>query len=120
MHKGKDNPLIDENKTVKEALLVMTSCRLGAVSVVNKNGRLKGFFTDGDIRRHWQKGDVSLKKKIADVMTKNPVTITPDKLATEAVRLIQEKNFDNIPVVDKKNRPVGIVDERDLLKEGLG
>jgi arabinose-5-phosphate isomerase len=120
MHHGKDNPVIEENKTVKEALLVMTSCRLGAVSVVDKKGKLKGFFTDGDLRRHWQKGDVSLSGKIASVMTKNPVTITRDKLAIEAVRMIQDKNFDNIPVVDKNNCPVGIVDERDLLKEGLG
>jgi len=120
MHKGKDNPVIEQNKTVREALLVMTSCRLGAVSVVDKKGQLKGFFTDGDLRRHWQKGNVSLSKKISSLMTANPVTITPDKLATEAVRMIQEKNFDNIPVVDKNNRPIGIVDERDLLKEGLG
>lgn len=120
MHKGKENPVIEEHKTVREALLVMTSCRLGAVSVVDKKGHLKGFFTDGDLRRHWQKGDVSLKKRISEIMTRNPVAITPDKLATEAVRLIQERNFDNIPVVDKQNHPIGIVDERDLLKEGLG
>ncbi len=120
MHKGKDNPIIEENKTVKEALLIMTSCRLGAVSVVDKKGRLQGFFSDGDLRRHWQKGDMALKKRICEVMTKNPITIGPDKLATEAVRIINEKNCDNIPVVDKLNRPIGIVDERDLLKEGLG
>ncbi|MFH1784198.1 MAG: KpsF/GutQ family sugar-phosphate isomerase [bacterium] len=120
MRKGSENPVIDQDKTVKEALLVMTSCKLGAVSVVDKAGKLKGFFTDGDLRRHWQKGDVSLSKKISSVMTKNPVTINPDMLATEAVKLIQERNFDNIPVIDAKLRPVGIVDERDLLKEGLG
>ena len=52
-------------------------------------------------------------------MTKKPITITKRKLATVAVRILQEKKFDNIPVVDEGNRPIGIVDERDLLKEGI-
>ncbi|HEA47113.1 MAG TPA: KpsF/GutQ family sugar-phosphate isomerase [bacterium] len=119
MRKGEENPLIDENKRVKEALLVMTSTRLGAVSVVDKKGKLVGFFTDGDLRRHLQKDKNLLEKKISSVMTKKPTTITKKKLATEAVRILQEKKFDNIPVVDEDNRPIGIVDERDLLKEGI-
>lgn len=119
MRKGEENPLIDEDKRVKEALLVMTSTRLGAVSVVDKEGRLIGFFTDGDLRRRLQKDRDLLEKKISSVMTKKPTTITKRKLATEAVRILQEKKFDNIPVVDEDNRPIGIVDERDLLKEGI-
>ncbi|MBU4310682.1 KpsF/GutQ family sugar-phosphate isomerase, partial [bacterium] len=119
MKKGEENPLIDEDKRVKEALLVMTSTRLGAVSVVNKEGKLIGFFTDGDLRRCLQKDKNLLEKKISSVMTKKPTTITKRKLATEAVRILQEKGFDNIPVVDENNRPIGIVDERDLLKEGI-
>ncbi len=119
MRKGKENPLIDEDKRVKEALLVMTSTRLGAVSVVDKEGRLVGFFTDGDLRRHLQKDKDLLEKRISSVMTKKPTTITKKKLATEAVRILQEKKFDNIPVVDEDKRPIGIVDERDLLKEGI-
>ena len=52
-------------------------------------------------------------------MTKNPVTVTSDMLAVAAAKLLQERNFDNIPVVDKDNKPVGILDERDLLSEGI-
>ncbi len=119
MRKGKANPVIKENSTVKEALLVMTGTRVGATSVVDKKGKLTGFFTDGDLRRQIQLYDNLLDKKITDVMTKNPVTVTSDMLAVAAAKLLQERNFDNIPVVDKDNKPVGILDERDLLSEGI-
>jgi len=119
MRRGKDNPVIHQKKTVREALLVMTKTRLGATSVVDGSGRLVGFFTDGDLRRRLQKDEKILNKKIHTVMTKNPKTITQDKLAIEAAKLMQEKKFDNIPVVDGKGYPIGIVDERDLLSEGI-
>ncbi len=120
MRAGKNNPVIGRNKTVKEALLVMTASRLGAVNVVDTKGKLVGFFTDGDLRRHLQEGENILFEPISTVMTKKPFTITPDRMATEAARIMQERNFDNIPVIDDKNRPVGIIDERDLLAKGLG
>ncbi len=119
MRKGKDNPVIHQEKTVREALLVMTKTRLGATSVVDGSGKLVGFFTDGDLRRRLQKDEKILNKKIHTVMTKNPKTITHDILAIEAAKMMQEKKFDNIPVIDGKNYPVGIVDERDLLSEGI-
>jgi len=120
MRAGKNNPVISRHKTVKEALLVMTASRLGAVNVVDAKGKLVGFFTDGDLRRHLQKGEDILFTPINTVMTMKPFTITPDRMATEAARIMQERNFDNIPVVDEQNRPVGIIDERDLLAKGLG
>jgi len=104
---------------VREALLIMTKTRLGATSVVDSSGKLVGFFTDGDLRRRLQKDERILKKKICTVMTRNPKTITEDRMAIEAARMMQEKKFDNIPVVDGKGRPIGIVDERDLLSEGI-
>jgi arabinose-5-phosphate isomerase len=52
-------------------------------------------------------------------MTKNPSTIKPDMLAVDAAKILQEKNIDNIPVVDNNNKPIGILDERDLLSEGI-
>ncbi len=119
MRKGKDNPVIHQEKTVKEALLVMTKTRLGATSVVDSSGKLVGFFTDGDLRRRLQKEEKILNKKIHTVMTKNPKTITHDRLAIEAAKMMQEKKFDNIPVVNGKGYPIGIVDERDLLSEGI-
>ncbi|MDD3922292.1 MAG: KpsF/GutQ family sugar-phosphate isomerase [Endomicrobiaceae bacterium] len=119
MRKGKSNPVIKDNSTVKEALLVMTGTRVGATSIVDKKGKLVGFFTDGDLRRQIQLHDNLLDKKIADVMTKNPATVTADMLAVDVAKLLQERNFDNIPVVDSNNKPIGILDERDLLSEGI-
>jgi len=100
---------------------VMTSTRAGAVSVTGRGGRLSGYFTDGDLRRRVQRGPVDLKTPVAAVMTRSPLTVHPDTMAMEAARIIAEKKVDNLPVTEAgTGKPVGIIDERDLLKEGLG
>lgn len=119
MHKGKDNPKILEDKTVREALLEMTRTRLGATNVIDQQGRLAGFFTDGDLRRKLATDNYILNRKIYEVMNAKPFTVSAQTLAIEALKLMQEHGFDNIPVVDNRNRPLGIIDERDLLAEGL-
>ena len=119
MRKGGANPIVKETATVEEALFVMTGTRVGATSVVNKHGKLVGFFTDGDLRRQIQQNENLLNKKISEVMTKKPSTIKPDMLAVDAAKILQEKNIDNIPVVDNNDKPIGILDERDLLSEGI-
>jgi arabinose-5-phosphate isomerase len=58
-------------------------------------------------------------RKIKEVMTKNPTVVYQDMLAAEAMRILQEKKIDELPVVDKLNRPVGLLDVQDLLKVGL-
>jgi arabinose-5-phosphate isomerase len=119
MRTGKDNPVIGENRTVNEALLIMTKTRLGATSVINRSGKLVGFFTDGDLRRKLQQDKKLLGKKISAVMTRSPLTINPDTLAIEASKMLKKHTFDNIPVVNNNGKPVGILDERDLLAEGI-
>lgn len=119
MRQGKANPIVKDTATVQDALLIMTGTRVGATSVVDDNGKLIGFFTDGDLRRQIQLHDNLLKKKISEVMTKSPSTITPEMLVLDAEKILQEKNIDNIPVVDENNKPIGILDERDLLSEGI-
>lgn len=119
MHKGKSNPVVEETRAVKEALFIMTSKQLGVVSVTNKKGKLVGFFTDGDLRRKLQKDKNLLNRTLSRVMTKHPTTIGPEELAIQAARILRQKGFDNIPVVDKTGRPVGVIDEGDLLKEGI-
>lgn len=119
MRKGKQNPVVSKNATVEEALLVMTGTRVGATSVVDDKGKIVGFFTDGDLRRHIQEDDQILKKKISSVMTKSPRTICPDMMAAEAAKVLKEYNIDNIPVVGKDEKPVGILDQGDLLSEGI-
>jgi arabinose-5-phosphate isomerase len=121
MHKGRANPLVKETQSVAAALKVMTATRAGAVSVTGLGGRLSGYFTDGDLRRCLQGGLTGLDIAISKVMTRRPLTVHPETMAMEAARLISDKKIDNLPVTDRKTgRPVGIIDERDLLKEGLG
>ncbi|MCK4935606.1 MAG: KpsF/GutQ family sugar-phosphate isomerase [Elusimicrobiales bacterium] len=120
MHKGKNNPVINENQTIKKALAIMTQTQAGAVSIVNSKGKLTGFFTDGDLRRLLQKNKPDLNLKIKAVMTKKPTTVFPDTKAIDVAQIITAKKIDNMPVIDRTTlKPIGIIDERDLLNEGL-
>ncbi len=113
------NPVIKSGSTVKDALMEMTRSRVGATAVVDEKGGLIGYFTDGDLRRHLQEDMEMLTKKIDEVMTHNPTTIHTENLAIEAREILKDNNFDNIPVVDDTGKPVGIIDERDIIREGL-
>lgn len=119
MRKGRDNSIVNENLTVKKVLLSITKARAGSASVVDSKGRLVGIFTDGDLRRHIESQPDLINKKVKDVMTKNPVTIKKERLAAEAFDILRSKKIDEIPVVDDKRRPIGLLDVQDLLKAGL-
>jgi arabinose-5-phosphate isomerase len=119
MRKGKDNPVVRESDPVKKVLFAITRARAGSASVVDKNGRLKGIFTDGDLRRHLERDPGLINKKVAGVMTKSPTVITSDRLAAEAFDILRSRKIDELPVVDSKRRPIGLLDVQDLLKAGL-
>jgi arabinose-5-phosphate isomerase len=119
MRKGPANPIVSEDKMVREVLLKITQARAGSAIVVDKQGRLKGIFTDGDLRRHLGIDADLPRRKIKEVMTKNPVTVGKEMLAAEAMRILEQKKIDEIPVVDKDRRPLGLLDVQDLLKAGL-
>lgn len=119
MRRGESNPVISEKAKVKDVLLIITRARAGAASIIGKGGKLVGIFTDGDLRRHLEKGQDFLEHEVRLVMTKNPKTINADRLASEALRILREKKIDELPVVDEKNRPVGMLDVQDLLKAGV-
>lgn len=120
MHKGRENPVARAGSPLRKALAAMTATKAGAVSVTDARGRLAGYFTDGDLRRGLERGGVDLDGPVDALMTRKPVCVHPDTMAIEAARIISARQVDNLPVVDRKTRkPVGIVDERDLLKEGL-
>ncbi len=116
MRKGRAHPVVNENELVKEVLLRITEARAGSATVVDRQGRLKGIFTDGDLRRHLKKGPSVISRCVREVMTKNPLTIKKGRLATEALQILRENKIDEIPVVDNKRRPIGLVDVQDLLK----
>ena len=119
MRKGEFHPVVDEDTRVKDVLVKITQARAGSATVVNKEGKLAGVFTDGDLRRWLEKEEDILDKKIKEVMTANPKVIYEGKLAVEAGKIMQEYKIDELIVVDKNNRPLGLVDIQDLLKVGL-
>lgn len=114
-----ETPVVSKSVRVKDVLLKITSMRAGSASVVDAKGKLTGIFTDGDLRRHFDRGKDLLDHKVGDVMTKDPYSIARDKLAAEALEVLRDKKIDEIPVVDKKGRLVGLLDVQDILKAGL-
>jgi len=119
MRRGAANPVVKEDALVRDVLLKITEARAGAASVVDKSGKLTGIFTDGDLRRHVESDKHLVVRKVKDVMTKAPVTISKDHLASEALRILKDKRIDEVPIVDVKHRPIGMLDVQDLLKAGL-
>ena len=122
MHSGEDNPVIHYSKTAKEALFMMTDKGLGATSVVDDDGVFIGLVTDGDIRRWLAKGSSFLDESVESLMTRNPETISPDRMAAEALSQMdkhQPRPITVLPVVDKDKKPVGIVHLTDLLRQGV-
>jgi arabinose-5-phosphate isomerase len=114
MRTGNRNAIADEKLTVKEALLVMTQAKSGSLAVVNVRGKLVGVFTDGDFRRHMASGDNSLAQLLKRVMTPKPICICVNALAVEALKIFNERNIDDLIVVNAKQEPVGLVDSQDL------
>ena len=124
MRKGSANPTVASGATVHAALEVMTTTKAGAVAVVDAAGRVVGLFTDGDFRRLAleRHGDAPFdpeRSAIDAVMTRRPTTIGPGHLASEALHLMKERQFDQILVVDADGRPVGLLDVQDLLPVGF-
>ena len=119
MRQGKENPIVKVDIKVKKVLVAITRARAGSASVINKEGRLVGIFTDGDLRRHLDKDPNIANRAVRDVMTKNPTAIKKEKLAAEAFQILKSKRIDEVPVVDEKSRPIGLLDVQDLLKAGL-
>ena len=112
-------PLVGPQTFVREAIFEMTSKSYGAAIVVDDRGRLLGIFTDGDLRRLLEdQGPQGMGLRIEDVMTKSPKFIQPEKLAVEAVHLMEEAEISCLAVV-KDEVVVGIVHIHDLLKAGV-
>ncbi|MBR5588708.1 MAG: KpsF/GutQ family sugar-phosphate isomerase, partial [Phascolarctobacterium sp.] len=122
MHKGEENPLVSAETTVQEALFVITDKGLGAVSVVDEEGKMLGVLTDGDIRRSLSKGVDFLQRSVADLMTKVPKYITADKLAAQALHLMesnQPKPITVLPVLDENKVVIGLLHMTDLVRQGV-
>ena len=116
--RGKDRlPVLAPDTSVRTALRAMTSCRAGAAAVASKeDGRLLGVFTHGDFVRHYQSDPMVGDRPVEAVMTHNPITISSERLAGEAVRVFSQSRIDDLIVVNDRNQPVGLIDTADLTR----
>ena len=116
MHTGAEMPILEEHSNMQAVLLEMTSKRLGCVGFINQNGDLTGILTDGDLRRCLS-ADI-LNSTAFDLMTKNPKTIAPDAMSSEALKIMHDKKITNLFVI-KNNKPIGVIHIHDLLNNGV-
>ena len=119
MRKGNNFARVRDTDLVKDVLLSITQARCGSACVVNAKKHFVGIFTDGDLRRHIEEDQGILSKQVRCVMTKDPLTISKDRLAAEAFDILMQKKVDELPVVDARGALVGLLDVQDLLKAGL-
>lgn len=113
------SPIVGKNTKVKDVLVSITRMRAGSAGVVDAKGKLVGIFTDGDLRRHFEQGKDILDLKVGEVMTPSPSTISKDRLAAEAFEILRDRKIDELPVVDARGAPLGILDVQDILDAGL-
>ncbi|MCF8243243.1 MAG: KpsF/GutQ family sugar-phosphate isomerase [Melioribacteraceae bacterium] len=119
MYTGDDVPIVNEDASIKDTIIEMTSKRLGATSVVNADGALTGIITDGDLRRLLEKTEQITGLTAKKVMSKNPKIISPEFLASFALQQMEKFNITSLIVAAEDRKPVGIVHLHDLVKLGL-
>jgi len=118
MRTGDRNPVVRDDTKVGVPIALITKARAGAVSVTAADGRLAGIFTDGDLRRLLSRDPQGQQELIGAVMTKTPTVIGPERLVADALRILREKRIDELPVVDLRGMPVGMLDIQDVLGAG--
>ena len=116
MHTGTAIPLVPHGTRMSDAIVEMSTKGFGCIGIADSSGQLVGIITDGDLRRHMS-ADL-LKVRVDDVMTRNPKTIRPDQLASEALEILNSMKITALMVVDG-GKPVGIVHIHDILRAGV-
>lgn len=119
MHTGDRIPKVIYNQTIKQALIVISSGGLGMTTIVDEQQKLLGLFTDGDLRRILDQEEYDLNQPIERVMIRNPRTCTADKLAAEALAIMERDKINGLIVVDDQSRVIGALNMHDLLRAGV-
>ncbi len=114
MATGEDIPSVPATASVMEAIREISRKRLGMTAVLEADGRVAGIFTDGDLRRLLERGTSVRDLRVAEVMTRNPLTIDPGALAAEAAQLIESTRKNQLLVIDEGGRLVGALHAHDL------
>lgn len=119
MHAGDAVPVISAQATLRAALLEMTAKGLGMTAVQDTDGALLGIFTDGDLRRCFDNQDDLRGALVGDLMTSGGVRIEADRLAAEALAVMEEKKINALLVTDAQGALVGAINMHDLLRAGV-
>lgn len=117
MRTGERLPIMPANGTLQEAILAMTRAKSGSIALIDsRTKKLAGILTDGDFRRSALTGPDFLTKPVSEFMTRSPKVIVEDALGVEALRMFTAHKIDDLIVVDRRGRPVGLMDGQDLPK----
>nr|WP_300308922.1 KpsF/GutQ family sugar-phosphate isomerase [Halomonas sp.] len=119
MHKGDRLPQVPQGSPLRDALLEISRQGLGFTCVVSPDGTLAGVYTDGDLRRTLDRHQDFTGLKVDDVMTRPGHYVTPDTLAAEAVRIMEDNRITALAVIDDMQRPIGALHMHDLLSAGV-
>lgn len=119
MHEGQQIPLVEQDATISAALLEISQKGLGMTGIRDEQGQLAGIFTDGDLRRILDQRIDIHQTLIAQVMTRNCVTVRAEMLAAEALKIMELKKINALMVVTPDKTPVGALNMHDLLRAGV-
>lgn len=119
MHIKDEIPIVTMNTKMKDAIKEMTAKKLGVTSVVDKDGKLVGIITDGDLRRLLIKyGDI-LEKEAGECMHPDPITIDKEEVATKALQIMEERKITSLLIKDREGKVEGIIHLHDLWRTEL-
>jgi arabinose-5-phosphate isomerase len=114
MHGGEQAPIVRAGEAMRDVIYEISRKKLGMSCVVDEGDRLIGIITDGDLRRHMTGATTLLERRAEDVMTRDPITITPDTLAVEALHVLEQRKITAVVVVDAARKVLGVVHLHDL------
>ncbi|MCK5851948.1 KpsF/GutQ family sugar-phosphate isomerase [bacterium] len=117
MRKGDRLVKVSPQTKVRDVIIAMTETKNGAACIVDENDYVTGFFSDGDFRRNILKNSALIDEPVSNVMSKNPTTISAERLAIEAAQIMRsgKAKFSQLPVLDENNRLIGLLDDDELL-----
>jgi len=119
MHTGDDMPTVTLDVPVSRALMEMTRTALGTTAIVGDNMKVLGIYTDGDLRRTLDREVDVRKARISEVMTARCITVSPNILAAEGLKIMEDREINSLLVVDEEHRLIGVLSMHDLLRAGV-
>lgn len=119
MRQNSDNISVHIDAPIEKVLWMITSNHMGAVAVIDNDGRLVGLITDGDIRRALDHNADILKRSAVEVMTEHPIVIRKTMMAVDMINLMKEKRISIVPVIEEDGHLAGMITMHDALESGI-